>query len=193
MKHPEQVAQAVRLRTAGHSNRAISRELGVSPPTIHRWLAAADKAADAAAAVAAPVVAAVRDHRAEIHRLLDQVIEANISRAETPGNANVVLRAVEVRGRLEGLVAPPAAGSAGSWSYAQMVVQLGHSGPLLANPEDLDPNRPVIPLDSNVLGVPVATLNNYDNVPRDPTKVQHWQQTAPPPPEALQELNGRQS
>ena len=59
LDHPVKVAAAVRHRTAGATNRAIGKELGVSHQTIARWLEAADKAADAAAL--APVIAAVTD------------------------------------------------------------------------------------------------------------------------------------
>jgi hypothetical protein len=105
MEHPDQVTQAVRLRTAGHSNRSIGKQLGISHQTVSRWLAAADRAADAAAV--APVIDAVRDYRAEVHRVLDQVIDANLAEAGTPGNGNLLIRAVEVRSRLEGLIAAP--------------------------------------------------------------------------------------
>jgi hypothetical protein len=50
---------------------------------------------------------AARDYRAESHQLLDAVVDANLDLAGTPGNGNLLVRTIETRARMEGLMAAP--------------------------------------------------------------------------------------
>ena len=126
MKHADRVAAAVRMQSAGASYRVIAEALGCSPATAMRWVkgafAEAAKATDDPKAV---IAAAVRDHRAESHRLLDAVVDANLDLAGTPGNGNLLVRTIETRARMEGLMAAPVPqpAAAAAWATAQVIIE----------------------------------------------------------------------
>src|SRR5450631_4061387 len=107
MKHADRVAGAVRMQAAGASYRVIAEALGCSPATAMRWVKAAFAEQAKTNDPKAVIAAAVRDHRAESHRLLDAVVDANLDLAGTPGNGNLLVRTIETRARMEGLMAAP--------------------------------------------------------------------------------------
>ena len=96
-----QALAALRMHQAGNDYRTIAAALGVGKSTIARWIS------DALDAPQKALERAARDYRAESHRLLDAVVDANLDLAGTPGNGNLLVRTIETRARMEGLMAAP--------------------------------------------------------------------------------------
>ena len=114
-----QALEALRMHRAGDSHRTIAAALGVGKSTIARWLT------DALDAPQKALDRAARDYRLETHEWIDKVRDANVDQLDTPGAANVVLRATENVARLEGLYAAPVPqpAAAAAWAQAQVIIE----------------------------------------------------------------------
>src|SRR5664279_3050620 len=114
-----QALEALRMHRAGDSHRTIAAALGVGKSTIARWLT------DALDAPQKALDRAARDYRLETHEWIDKGRDANVDQLDTPGAANVVLRATENVARLEGLYAAPVPqpAAAAAWATAQVIIE----------------------------------------------------------------------